>query len=78
MYFWNPKHGPNCSLILTEPSFQSLHMDRNTMIFYENTDDNQNPLLKQWSIANFSSAKVSTSLVCNHSLFLRNKESALY
>ena len=61
MYFLNPKHGPNCSLILTEPSsFQSLHMDRNTMIFNENTDDNQNPLLKRCSIANFLSAEVST------------------
>ena len=47
---------------LSMPSFQSLHIDRNTMIFYQNTDDGQNPLLKQCSIANFSSAEVSTSL----------------
>ena len=48
--------------ILTEPSFQSIHFDRNTMIFYQNTDDGQNPLLKQCSMANFSSAELSTSL----------------
>ena len=47
---------------LTEPSFLSLHIDRNTMIFYQNTDDGQNPLLKQCPVANFSSAEVSTSL----------------
>ena len=40
-------------LILTEPSFQSLHISINTMIFYQNTDDGQNPLLKQCLIANF-------------------------
>ena len=49
---------------LSVPSFQSLHIDRNTMIFYQNRDDGQNPLLKQWSIANFSSAEVSTWLKC--------------
>ena len=51
--------------ILTKPSFQSIHFDRNTMIFYQNTDDGQNPLLKQCSIANFSSAEVSTLLKCD-------------
>ena len=49
---------------LSVPSFQSLHIDRNTMIFYQNRDDGQNPLLKQCSIANFSSAEVSTWLKC--------------
>ena len=34
------------------------------MIFYENTDDNQNPLLKRCSIANFLSAEVSTPHWC--------------
>ena len=50
--------------ILTKSSFQSIHFDRNTMIFYHNTDDGQNPLLKQCSMANFSSAESSTSLKC--------------
>ena len=50
--------------ILTEPSFQSIHFDRNTMIFYQNTDDGQNPLWKQCFMTNFSSAELSTSLSC--------------
>ena len=49
----------NCPCLLF-----SLHIDRNTMIFYQNRDDGQNPLLKQCSIANFSSAEVSTWLKC--------------
>ena len=38
--------------------FNSQHW----IVLYQNTDDGQNPLLKQCSKANFLSAEVSTSL----------------